>query len=177
MRMAFTAAIAFAAFATASAVAAPISIRPVSASPDFQEKIEDEYGARELEELSQTVEEALSRELEQAGAEIAQSASYAIEPTIEDAKPNRPTFKQLGDTPGLSMQSFGIGGAKLSARIVDMRTNEVVQTVTYAWYETDIRNAVGTATWSDARRAIWRFASNVAEIVAETGAAEEPAGS
>lgn len=169
MRMAFTAALAFAAFATA-ATAAPVAIRPVGVSPEFQQKIQNEYGEREMRELTEAVQDALTHELAQAGATAADAGAVAIEVVIEDAKPNRPTFKQLGDTPGLSMTSVGIGGARLSARIVDARTGAVLETVSYAWYENDIRDAIASTTWTDARRAIRRFAANVAEAVAQTDA-------
>jgi hypothetical protein len=71
-------------------------------------------------------------------------------------KPNRPTFKQLSDTPGLSMQSFGIGGAAIKGRIVAADGSE--KPLSYRWYESDIRQASYNWIWSDAEWTFDRFA-------------------
>ena len=75
-------------------------------------------------------------------------------------KPNRPTFKQLGDKPGLSMQSFGVGGAAITGRIVAADGSE--KPLSYHWYETDIRQASNNWVWSDAEWTFDRFARKLA---------------
>ena len=86
-------------------------------------------------------------------------AGGRLELTLVDVKPNRPTFKQLGDKPGLSMESFGVGGAAIEGRAISM--DGVVTPVRYKWYETDIRQARFSSTWSDAQHAIDRFAAQL----------------
>ncbi len=135
----------------------------VTLSPEFSEELNEEYGAREGEYLIEEVQEDLARELEKAGLDIAR-----IDVTILEAKPNKPTFKQLGDTPGLDYSgSKSIGGMKLTATAYDASGNET-GTLTYDWYENDIRYA-GISTWQDAKRASDRFARKfVKELTAGT---------
>ena len=127
----------------------------VTFSPEFTEELNDEYGMREADYLT--------RELGKAGLDIAR-----IDVTILDAKPNKPTFKQLGDTPGLDYgDSKSIGGMKLSATAFDA-SGKATGDLTYDWYETDIRYA-GISTWQDAKRASDRFARKfVKELTAAT---------
>ncbi len=82
-----------------------------------------------------------------------------------DAKPNRPTFKQMADRPGLSMESFGIGGAEVKGEQVMPGGGKIM--LGYSWYESDIRWSQAQATWSDAERAIDSFARRLAEGDAE----------
>ena len=137
-----------------AALAAEIN---VSVSEDFQEKLQDDYGTREGDYLTKEVKEDLTRELDKAGVDVAR-----IEVTILDAKPSKPTFKQLGDRPGLDYgASISIGGMKLSAVAYDAEDNET-NTFEYSWYEHDIRQT-GLTTWYDANKASNRFARNFAE--------------
>ncbi len=147
-----TAALAAALFAPA-AYAAEISI---SYSPEFTEKLQEDYGVREGEYLSQRVQRDLTRALEKAGVDVAR-----IEVTIVDARPSRPTFKQAGDRPGLDMmRSVSTGGMDLKAIAYTAEGAEAAQ-LEYKWYETDIRYA-GLTTWQDASRASDRFARRLA---------------
>ena len=75
---------------------------------------------------------------------------------LTDAVPNRPTFKQLGDTPGLSYESFGLGGAKIEGRAVT--ANGAISPISYKYYETDIRQARHGGTWADAEQTFSMFA-------------------
>lgn len=148
-----------------AAHAAPVRVGAVTYSPEFQEKLRKTYGEREGALLSEDIARALNREL--AGLSVPTETIVDVE--IVDAKPNRPTFKELSDRVGLSLQSVGIGGATLKAT---MRTaNGASRTVDYSWYEHDIRDTVGSTTWTDANRAIRWFADQVAEVAAEPNAA------
>ena len=129
-----------------------------STSDDFQEKLEDDYGERELETLTNEIREDLTRELEKVGVSPAR-----LEVTILDAKPNRPTFEQLGS--GLSMQSFGIGGMDLKVTAYDA-SGAIMGELEYDWYENDIRDSQFQSTWSDARRASGKFARKFAKQLA-----------
>lgn len=147
-------------FAAAIVFAAPVATAidiNVSFSEDFAEKITDEYGEREGEYLTRKISKHLETELTKAGQNFAR-----VDVVIEDAKPNRPTMKQLGDRPGLSFSgSISIGGMDLSAVAFDEAGNDV-RSLQYDWYENDIRWA-GPTTWYDANRASRRFASKFAK--------------
>ena len=136
----------------------------VTYSPEFSEKLQDDYGMREGEYLSHEIQEDLTRELSKAKLDIPR-----IDVTIIKAQPNKPTFKQLGDTPGLDYgASKSIGGMKLSAVAYDADGNPTGD-LTYKWYETDIRMA-GISTWQDAQRASDRFSRKfVKELTADKG--------
>lgn len=120
------------------------------------DKAED-YGPRDIERL-------LLRLDAQAEAALARSGRYPgarMELVIEDAVPNRPTFEQLADRPGLSMESIGIGGAEISGEILLADGTRIP--VAYRWFETSIANIGAAATWSDADRAFRRFAQRLGE--------------
>ena len=156
----------FTPLAALALLAAPIALAGeinVGFSPEFTEELEDDYGMREADYLIDAVKDDLDRELGKAGLDIPR-----IEVTILDAMPNKPTFKQLGDTPGLDYgSSKSIGGMKLSATAYDADGNATGD-LTYDWYETDIRYA-GISTWQDAKRASDRFARTfVKELTAGT---------
>lgn len=135
-----------------AALAAPQSVT-VAIGPKLQEKAHKTYGQREVANLAVELQRDVSRELAKSGAYDGQR----IELTLVDAVPNRPTFKQLGDTPGLDMRSFGVGGAKIEGRAV--AADGAVTPLSYKWYETDIRTARRNATWSDAEWTFQQFAN------------------
>lgn len=138
-----------------TALAAP-AVVTVEVAPKLQKTFEKTYGQREAERLVADLKESVEARLAKAGA----YEDARIELTLKDVKPNRPTFKQLTDTPGLSMQSFGIGGAAIEGRIV--AADGAVTPVAYSWYESDIRDAYGNWTWSDAEWTFDRFAGRLA---------------
>jgi hypothetical protein len=132
----------------------------VGYSQDFQDALEDDYGVREGTHLIENVKEDLMREFEKAGLDVDR-----VDVTIERAVPNKPTMKQLGDKPGLDYgASVSIGGMELSAKAFDASGAEM-GSLTYDWFETDIRYA-GLTTWHDAKRASDRFARKFAEKLA-----------
>ena len=145
-------------------LAAPVALAQeinVSLSDDFQTKLTDDYGTREGDYLSKEVKEDLMRELTKAGVDIAR-----VDVTILDARPSKPTFKELGDKPGLDYgASRSTGGMKLSAVAYDA-DNKKTGEYEYSWYETDIR-MTGLTTWYDANKASSRFARNFAEDLKE----------
>lgn len=139
-----------------AAVAAPASVH-VSISPELMQKAEERkgYGLREVERLAVD----LRTEVEQSLASTGAYDGARIELTLVDVKPNRPTFKQMSDTPGLSMRSFGVGGARIEGRIIS--ADGAVTPVGYGWYESDIRDAYGNWTWQDAEWTFDRFAARL----------------
>ena len=132
----------------------------VSFSPEFQTALDEEYGAREGEYLRTRVAEAIERELARRGV----SNTSGIQITIVDADPNRPTMQQLSAQPGLDpIRSVSIGGAELQATLPG---GEVI---THRRYNHSLADVVGpSTTWTEAQRAIRRFAVKVADAYIAT---------
>jgi hypothetical protein len=143
------------ALAASAAVAAPAAVT-VTVGPELQRKATKDYGLRDIERLTAELQKDVSKSLADSG----RYADARVELTLVDAKPNRPTFKQMGDTPGLSMLSHGIGGAQIEGRIVAV--DGAVTPISYSWYETDIRESWGVTTWHDAQWTFERFAKRIA---------------
>lgn len=144
------------AFSAAPAMAEPALIS-VSLGADLQEKAED-LGPREVQEqadrLAELVGRALARENDLEGARI--------ELVLTDLRPNRPTFQQLADRPGLDgFRSLSIGGAAIEGQIItaDGRTLPV----RYDWFSSNLADVRGIDTWADANRAYRRLALNLAD--------------
>lgn len=137
------------------ALAAPPTVS-VAIGPELQKKAEKTYGVRDVQRLA----DELREDVEKALAKSGRHQDARVELVLTDAKPNRPTFKQLGDTPGLSMESFGIGGAAIEGQIV--AADGMATPVAYSWYETDIRQSWGDWIWSDATHSFNRFAVRLA---------------
>lgn len=153
--------------ATAFAFAAPVLATPASTggpsisvtySEDLSEKLTEDYGEREKRVLEDMVGSSLRRELP--------ATVVRVEVELVDAVPNRPTFEQMGNEPGLSFSSFGVGGAELKGRAFDA-SGTLVGEVTYRWYSTDIVWSQNAWVWEDADRAIDRFAQELAEDVTD----------
>ena len=130
----------------------------VTFSPEFTEKLAEDYGTSEGDYLIEEVTEDVTKAFAEAGVDPAR-----VTITIVDAKPNKPTMEQLRDEPGLDyFRSVSIGGATFEG-IAYSDTGEVLATVEYDWYENDIRNVAPSGTWTDASRASSRFAKRFAE--------------
>ena len=108
-----------------------------------------EIGARDVEDLRQDLIRTVSEALERSHGGALHAAR--VEMIIEDVRSNRPTFARLGREPGLSMQSLSLGGAKISGRVIDDAGE--AHPFQISFYENDLRNDVGAATWTDAARA------------------------
>lgn len=143
------------ALAAAPAMADPASIY-VTLGPDLQDRA-DALGQQEVQEQA----EQLARIVERALARDGTLDDARIELVLTDLRPNRPTFQQLADRPGLDGQrSRSIGGATIEGQITtaDGRT----QPVRYDWYSTSLADVYGFNTWQDANRAYRRLAMNLA---------------
>ncbi len=137
-----------------SAVADGLQLN-VTYAPKAEKAITGTYGERERGVIRDLLQRNLTREL---GTQAAR-----VDVVINDVVPNRPTFKQLGDKPGLSMQSFGIGGADITGKAFDAAGN-LVGEVSYDWYG-DILWADTAWTWTDADRALYQFSRRLAAAV------------
>lgn len=136
-------------------LAAPASVT-VTVGPELQKKFEKTYGVREAGDLTSDLRESVETALARSGSHD----GARIELVLTDVKPNRPTFKQMADIPGLSMQSFGVGGAAIEGRIVTADGQE--RPVKYSWYESDIRQSYANWVWHDAEWTFDRFARRLA---------------
>jgi hypothetical protein len=151
-------ALAFAALVFAP-VAAALEVK-VSYSEDFQKALAEDYGDREGELLSARVTRQIEQAFDRAGIDVAR-----VDVVINEAKPSKPTFKQLGDEPGLDFGlSVSAGGMDLSAVAFDA-AGTPVSNLDYKWFESDLRNP-GLSTWYDANRASDRFARKFAKQIA-----------
>src|SRR5689334_20671139 len=156
MRLTKLAAIAALAFATAL----PASALTVEAniSPEFQKKLEREYGVREAKYLTESLTKKVEAVFTARGVK-----AERVTVTIEDALPNRPTLQQVSDKPGLDMiGSISIGGARVTGTAYDGSGREL-GSLDYNWYETDLGNVITATTWTDARWTFDRFARRFAD--------------
>ncbi|MFT3724934.1 MAG: hypothetical protein QM773_15290 [Hyphomonadaceae bacterium] len=127
-------------------------------STDFQKKLEDDIGVRK----SPILTDILTGKVEKAFAAKGVKADRVVL-TIEDAKPNRPTWEQVSNKPGLDpMRSISVGGARITGIAYDASGKELAR-IDYDWYETDLNNVIAATTWSDARTSFDRFARHFAD--------------
>ncbi|CAN5277438.1 hypothetical protein BH10PSE2_BH10PSE2_29840 [soil metagenome] len=109
---------------------------------------------RQSDELADAVRTALSRSGALAGAQV-----HLV---LTDLKPNRPTFQQAVDKPGLSIfDSISIGGATIEGEVITADGERLP--VRYSRYSSSIEDVYGYDTWQDASRAYDRLADNLAE--------------
>ena len=134
-----------------AAQAAPASVNVV-VGPELQAKAERYYGVRDVNQLADELRTTVTQRLARSGA----YDGARIELVLADATPNRPTFKQLGDKPGLSERSFGIGGARIEGRVVE--ADGRVTPVRYSYQATGLDDASRAGIWGDADWTIERFA-------------------
>jgi hypothetical protein len=156
-------ALAFAAAAvlasSTAAFAAPASVS-VTIGPDLQTKATKTLGVRDVDGLAAQLKATVEKRLAKTGA----YDGARIELVLTDVQPNHPTFKQMSDTPGLSYESFGIGGAKIEGRAI--ASGGAITPIRYKYYESDIRWARRGGTWADAEGAFDRFAYDLGRGVA-----------
>ena len=151
MRTLIIATAALVAGAATAASAAPASVN-VTIGPELQVKAAKSLGQRDVNDLAAELRTQVEKQLAKTGAYDGQR----IELELTDVQPNRPTFKQLADRPGLSYESFGIGGARIEGSAI--APDGKVTPISYRYYESDIRYARRGGTWADAEWTIDRFA-------------------
>lgn len=135
----------------------------VTYSEDFAEELADNYGDREGETLTEDIIDDLDAAFAKAGVSPAR-----VDVVIVDAKPNRPTFEQLAQRPGLdAIRSISIGGMELTGTAYDADGN-VLAVQEYEWFENNIRDVIAAGTWSDANRASRRFAKKFANQLTDS---------
>lgn len=154
MRLAF---VALAGLALSTMPASALTVE-TQLSAAFQTKLVEDYGQREATVLTKS----LTTKVEVAFAKAGINADRVVV-TIQDARPNRPTFQQVSDTPGLDpIRSISVGGAAVSGVAYDASGRELGR-LDYDWYETDLSQSFGSTTWTDARWTFDRFARRFAD--------------
>ncbi len=146
-----------AAFAMAGAVQAGSPEVTVTLSPDLARQADRTLGVRELEQRAVELVQVVRRQLERQGA----LEGSTVRLVLTDVKPNRPTFHQLRDRPGLSMHSISIGGAAIEGEVIDAQGQS--RRVAYDYFSPAIDWVIGGSTWQDADRAFDTFARRLAD--------------
>lgn len=128
----------------------------VTIGGDLVEEAEG-LGQRDVDLQVERLTTVVSRELaRRGGLEGAQ-----VNLVLTDLKPNRPTFEQVGNRPGLSvLGSISIGGATIEGEVVTADGQRLP--VRYSRYSTSLAEVRGFSTWQDADRAYDRLARNLA---------------
>ena len=144
------------AVAAGPALADPATVS-VTIGPDLQEKTRD-LGERDVREQADRLAEVVRRALARSG----DLDGARIDLVLTDLKPNRPTFEQMADRPGLDPhRSISIGGAAIEGRITT--ADGRVLPVKYDWFSQSLAEVRGFSTWQDADRAYERLASRLAD--------------
>lgn len=147
------------AFTSGAVMAAPIVAQVhVAIGPDLAKKT-SVMDAREFDYLKRELQRTVERKLKSEGA--LRPEGGALKLVIEDAVPNRPTLQEMNSRPGLSYSSFSVGGARISGEY--RAPSGDLMPVAYSWYETDIRKAPYSSTWTDANIAFDRLADRLAK--------------
>lgn len=142
------------AVAAGPAMADPASIN-VTIGPDLQQKAEA-LGERHVREQADRLAEVVRRTLVREG----RLDGARIDLVLTDLKPNRPTFEQMAQRPGLDgHRSISIGGAAIEGSVTT--ADGEVLPVRYDWYSHTLAEVRGNTTWQDADRAYQRLASNL----------------
>jgi hypothetical protein len=144
------------AVAAGPALADPASIT-VTVGPDLQQRA-DELGERDVRDQADRLAEVVRNALERSGG----FDGARIDLVLTDLKPNRPTFQQMAERPGLDgHRSLSIGGAAIEGSITT--ADGQVLPVRYDWYSNSLAEVRGYSTWQDADRAYQRLASRLAD--------------
>ncbi|WP_339915745.1 hypothetical protein [uncultured Brevundimonas sp.] len=137
-----------------TAQAQPAEVR-VTIGAELQEKAGD-LGERDVQRQAEALVTVVSRALTRAGA----LEGSRVELVLTDLKPNRPTYEQLTQRPGLdALRSFSAGGATIEGEVVTADGQHLP--VRYDWYTSNITEVHGFGTWQDADRAFDRLAANL----------------
>ena len=151
-RFTFIAPLAFAALFAAPAFAQQVT---VTVGGDLTEEVEtlgQRDVDRQIERLQSVVERRLARDSALEGAQV--------NLILTDLKPNRPTWQQAADKPGLSItDSISIGGATIEGEVITADGQRLP--VRYSRYSPSLADVYGYTTWQDAERAYDRLAGNL----------------
>jgi hypothetical protein len=154
-RFAFLAPLALAASLAGPVLAEQPTVN-VTIGGDLIEQVET-LGEREVDRQLERLQQVVARELGRRGA----LDGAQVNLVITDLKPNRPTFQQALDRPGLSItESISIGGATIEGEIITADGQRLP--VRYSRYSPTLADVRGYGPWSDAEQAYSRLAANIA---------------
>ncbi len=114
----------------------------------LEKQFAEDYGDKEKTVIADMVKGEIAKKFN--------GKDYRYEISINAITPNRPTMQQMDNKPGLSYQSFGVGGANLSGKVFDQAGNLIAETK-YDYYNNDIWHSQGNWTWHDAEWAVETF--------------------
>ena len=126
----------------------------VSIGPALQKKADD-YGVEELSYLAGDLRKTVQRAAAKAGPNV----PSRVDLVLEDAIPNRPTSAQLGRNVDLSLNSIGLGGARISGMVT--YADGTQQPLREQFFQTDLYDDRGADTWYDAEHTIDQVAYDV----------------
>lgn len=144
--------------ALAAAIAAPAMAQQVTVTVggDLTEEVET-LGQRDVDQQLARLQTVVERRLARDGA--LQGAQINL--VLTELKPNRPTWQQAADQPGLSMlDSISIGGAAIEGEVITAEGERLP--VRYSRFSNSLAEVYGYTTWQDADRAYGRLADNLA---------------
>ncbi len=164
MRLLFPLAVLTALALAQVAAAATVTLAPIGFAPEFQTAVEEDLGVREGARLQQRVAERVDAALARVGAELAPGGEMSLEITILDADPNRATMQQLRHQPGLDWsRSYSTGGASLRG-VLRGAGGRVLAEIEHSYHTPSLQYLLAVpGQWTDADRAIRRFADKVAD--------------
>lgn len=145
--------------ALAAAIATPVLAQApqvtVTVGGDLTEDVQ-ELGERDVDRQLARLQTVVERRLARDGA----LEGATINLVITDLKPNRPTFQQAADKPGLSIvDSISIGGATIEGEVITADGQRLP--VRYSRFSSSLAEVRGYTTWQDADRAYERLADNL----------------
>ncbi len=146
----------FALAALAALVAAPALAQEVTVTigGDLTEEVET-LGQRDVDRQIERLQSVVERRLARDGA----LEGARVNLVLTDLKPNRPTWQQAADKPGLSItDSISIGGATIEGEVITADGQRMP--VRYSRYSSSLAEVHGYTTWQDADRAYDRLAGN-----------------
>ncbi|MGV3580110.1 hypothetical protein [Brevundimonas sp.] len=142
----------------ATVLAAPAMAQQVTVTVggDLTEEVET-LGQRDVDQQLARLQTVVERRLARDGA--LQGAQINL--ILTELKPNRPTWQQAADQPGLSMlDSISIGGAAIEGEVITAEGERLP--VRYSRFSNSLAEVYGYTTWQDADRAYGRLADNLA---------------
>lgn len=124
------------------------------------------YGDKAIEYLLEEMQEEIAEDFAKQGLTFSDTAPTLLRVTINEVKPNRPTFNQLKEDVNLSFQSYSIGGADVSAELITAG-GTVVGTAEYDYFSNfNDRPFQASGTWTDTNRAFSRFSKKLSKKLA-----------
>ena len=136
----------------------PITLTDIVVGEKLANKT-SELGERDIDLLRNALRNDVERELVEGN--LAGTRGQVLTIVLEDAKPNRPTFTQQGQSQRAPvLASLGLGGAEVSGTLTTP-DGEIIARFGYRYGTRDIRFVIPGTEWADALRTFDRFATRL----------------